>query len=170
MLSFFYQARTVIQNGYHFGDTVLGSRCCPIGENRSNRNWSVQEIRATLQAVWWNQSNLFDASRSGCYKTVIILATPFWVAGAVQSVKIGIIVIGASNKSGRGCKRSDEINLIYLMYLDLECWKTVLILETLFCVAGAAESVKIGIIVIGASKKSGRRGKSSDEINLIYLM
>ena len=25
----------MVQNGAHFGDTVLGSRCCPIGENRS---------------------------------------------------------------------------------------------------------------------------------------
>ena len=56
-------------------------------------------------------------------KTVIILATPFWVAGAVQSVKIGRIVIGASKKSGRRCKPSDEINLIYLMHLDLSATK-----------------------------------------------
>jgi hypothetical protein len=35
------------------------------------------------------------------YKTVRILETPFWVAGAAESMKISIIVIGASNKSGR---------------------------------------------------------------------
>jgi hypothetical protein len=35
------------------------------------------------------------------YKTVLILETPFWVAGAAESMKISIIVIGASNKSGR---------------------------------------------------------------------
>jgi hypothetical protein len=35
------------------------------------------------------------------YKTVLILETPFWVAGASESMKKGIIVIGASNKSGR---------------------------------------------------------------------
>ena len=35
------------------------------------------------------------------YKTVVILETPFWVAGAAESMKISIIVIGASNKSGR---------------------------------------------------------------------
>ena len=33
-------------------------------------------------------------------------------------MKIGKIVIGASNKSGRRCKRSDEISLIFLMYLQ----------------------------------------------------
>ena len=52
---------------------------------------------------------------------MIILETPFWVGGAAESMEIGQIVIGASKKSGRRCKRSDEINLIYLMYLDLEC-------------------------------------------------
>ena len=45
--------------------------------------------------------------------------TPFWVGGAAESMKIGKIVIGASNKSGRRCMPSDEISLIYLMYLDL---------------------------------------------------
>ena len=35
------------------------------------------------------------------YKTVLILETPFWVACAAESVKIGRIGIGASNKSGR---------------------------------------------------------------------
>ena len=35
------------------------------------------------------------------YKTVLILETPFWVAGAADSMKIRIIVIGSSNKSGR---------------------------------------------------------------------
>ena len=35
------------------------------------------------------------------YKTVLILETPFWVAGAAESMNISIIVIGASNKSGR---------------------------------------------------------------------
>ena len=32
---------------------------------------------------------------------MLILETPFWVAGAAESLKIGRIVIGASNKSGR---------------------------------------------------------------------
>ena len=32
---------------------------------------------------------------------MLILETPFWVAGAAESVKIGRIGIGASNKSGR---------------------------------------------------------------------
>ena len=32
---------------------------------------------------------------------MLILETPFWVAGAAESMKIGRIVIGASNKSGR---------------------------------------------------------------------
>ena len=50
---------------------------------------------------------------------MLILETPFWVAGAAESMEIGKIVIGASNKSGRRCKPSDEINLICLMYLDL---------------------------------------------------
>ena len=35
------------------------------------------------------------------YKTVLILETPFWVAGAAESVKMSRIGIGASNKSGR---------------------------------------------------------------------
>jgi len=35
------------------------------------------------------------------YKTVLILETPLWVAGAAESMKINIIVLGASNKSGR---------------------------------------------------------------------
>ena len=35
------------------------------------------------------------------YKTVLILETPFWVAGAAELMKISITVIGASNKSGR---------------------------------------------------------------------
>ena len=38
----------------------------------------------------------------------------------------------------------------------LEDYKTVLILETPFCVAGAAELMKLDIIVLGASNKSGR--------------
>ena len=101
---------------------------------------------------------------------MLILETPFWLAGAAESMKIGIIVIGASNKSGRRCKLSDEMNLICLMYLDLTCYKTVLILETPFWVACAAESMEIGIIVIGASNKSGRRFTPSDESNLICLM
>ena len=67
--------------------------------------------------------NLFDVSRSECYKTVLILETPFWVAGAVESVKIGITVIGASNKSGRRCKLSNEIHPIYLIYLALNATK-----------------------------------------------
>jgi hypothetical protein len=37
------------------------------------------------------------------YKTVLILETPFWVAGAAESIKTGIIVIGPSNKSGPHC-------------------------------------------------------------------
>ena len=41
---------------------------------------------------------------------VLILETLPWVLGAAQSMKTGIIVIGASKKSGRGCKPSDEIN------------------------------------------------------------
>ena len=41
----------------------------------------------------------------------------------------------------------------------------MLILETLLWVVGAAESMKTGIIVIGACKKSGRRCKLSDAIN-----
>ena len=43
--------------------------------------------------------NAKELSRSGCYKTVLFLETPFWVAGAAESVKIGRIGIGASNKS-----------------------------------------------------------------------
>ena len=39
--------------------------------------------------------------------------------GAAESMEIRQIVVGASNKSGRRCKPSDEINLICLMYLDL---------------------------------------------------
>ena len=54
-----------------------------------------------------------------CYEKVLILETPFWVASAAGPMKIGIIVIGASNKSGRRCKPSDEIQLMHLMYLDL---------------------------------------------------
>ena len=76
--------------------------------------------------------NLFDVSRSEWYKTALILETPFWVAGAAESMEICKIVIGASNKSGRRCMPSDEISLIFLMYLDLSgtkrCsfWHTVL--------------------------------------------
>ena len=36
-----------------------------------------------------------------------------------ESMKINKIVVGAPNKSGRHCKRSGELQLIYLMYLDL---------------------------------------------------
>ena len=50
---------------------------------------------------------------------MIIFETPFWVGGAAESMEITQIVVGASNKSGRRCKPSDEINLICLMYLDL---------------------------------------------------
>ena len=50
---------------------------------------------------------------------MLILVTPFWVAGAAESMEIDKCVIEASNKSGRRCKRSDELQLIYLMYLDL---------------------------------------------------
>ena len=32
---------------FYFGDTVLGSRCCRSDENRYNRDWGVQQIRAT---------------------------------------------------------------------------------------------------------------------------
>ena len=53
------------------------------------------------QHVW--TSVIVDLSRSECYKTVIILETPFWVAGVAESMKICQIVNGASNKSGRGC-------------------------------------------------------------------
>ena len=45
--------------------------------------------------------NAEQLSRSAGYKTVLFLETPFWVAGAVQSMKIGRIGGGASNKSGR---------------------------------------------------------------------
>ena len=69
---------------------------------------------------------LFDVSRSECCKTVLILETPFWVSGAVESMNICVIVIGASNKSGRRCKPSDAIDLIYLMYLDLSVTKRCL--------------------------------------------
>jgi len=31
---------------------ALGSRCCRSDENMYNRNWSIQQIRATLQAIW----------------------------------------------------------------------------------------------------------------------
>ena len=109
----------VLQNGDNFWDIVLNRRCCWVDGNMTNRNWSVQPIRATLQAVWSNQSNLFDVFRSECYKTVVILETPFWVGGAAESMEMRQIVVGASNKSGRRCMPSDEINLICLMYLDL---------------------------------------------------
>ena len=32
----------------HFGDTVLGIRCCSVAGNRQNRSWIVQQIRATF--------------------------------------------------------------------------------------------------------------------------
>ena len=57
-----------------------------------------------------------------CHR-VSVLSCVVWVACAAESINIGIIVIGASNKSGRRCKPSDEINLIYLMYLDLSVTK-----------------------------------------------
>ena len=69
------------------------------------------------------ECSLSDVSRSESYKTVLVLETPFWVAGAAESVKINIIVIGASHKSGRRRKASDEIQLIYMMYLDLSLTK-----------------------------------------------
>jgi hypothetical protein len=60
------------------------------------------------------------------------LETRFSEAGAAESLEIGKIAVGSSNrsgrlcklygiafnKSGRHCKASDEINLICLMYLD----------------------------------------------------
>ena len=72
-------------------------------------------------------------SASECYKTVLILETRFCEAGAAESLEIGKIEVGssnrsgrlcklygiASNKSGRRCKPFDEINLLCLMYLDL---------------------------------------------------
>ena len=72
----------MLQNGAYFGDTVLGSRRCWVAGNKQNCSWIVQQIRATLQAVWdrlqqiramlqvvwWNHTNLFDVSRSECYK------------------------------------------------------------------------------------------------------
>ena len=65
---------------------MIGSRWCAC----------VFSSRDTL-----DENSQFCVSRSECYKTVLILETPFWVAGAVESMKIDRIVIGASNKSGR---------------------------------------------------------------------
>jgi len=109
--------------------------------------------RATLQAVRWNQSNLFDVSKLfrsvchmfhrginaivECYKTVMILETRFQEAGAAESLEIRKVEVGSSNRSGRLCKLygttfnksgwhsmpSDEINLICLMYLVLKAIK-----------------------------------------------
>ena len=56
----------------------------------------------------------FDVSTSKWYKTVLILETPFWVACAAESMEIGIIVIGASNKSGRRFTPSDESNTSFI--------------------------------------------------------
>ena len=80
---------------------------------------------------------MFDVSRSECYKTVLILETRFQEANDAESLEIGKIEVGsfnrsgrlcklyetASNTSGRGCKSSDEIRLIRLMYLDLSVTK-----------------------------------------------
>ena len=57
--------------------------------------------RATLQAVWWNQSNLCDVSNLEGYTTVLILETPFWVDGAAEWMKIRKMAVGSSNRSGR---------------------------------------------------------------------
>ena len=46
---------------------------------------------------------------------MLILVTPFWVAGAAESMEIGKFVIEASNKSGRRCKRSDELQLTIVL-------------------------------------------------------
>ena len=69
------------------------------------------------------ECRVFEVSSLECYEMVLILETPFWVAGAAEPMRICTIVIGASKKSGRRCKLSDEIHLIYLMYLDLSVTK-----------------------------------------------
>ena len=35
----------------HFGDTVLGIRCCSVAGNGQNRSWIVQQIRATCGLI-----------------------------------------------------------------------------------------------------------------------
>ena len=35
----------------HFGDTVLGIRCCSVAGNKQNRGWIVQQIRATFGLI-----------------------------------------------------------------------------------------------------------------------
>ena len=70
---------------------------------------------------------------------MLILETRFSEAGAAESLEIGKMEVGSSNrsgrlcklygtafhKSGRHCKACDEINLICLMYLDLSVALTI---------------------------------------------
>ena len=52
-----------------------------------------------------------------------VLGTPFWVAGAAESMKIGIIVIGPSNKSGPHCmhaSKAESLNAKSERRCDLE--------------------------------------------------
>ena len=53
----------------------------------------------------------------GDFGDTVLGSKSCWVAGNHK------IEAGSSNKSGRRCKRSDEIQVIYLMYLDLSVTK-----------------------------------------------
>ena len=48
-----------------------------------------------------------------------ILETPFWEAGAAESMEKGKLETEASNKLGRRCMSSNEIYLVYLIHLVL---------------------------------------------------
>ena len=56
-----------------------------------------------------------DVSRSEYYKTVLISETPFWVAGAAESMKISIIV------GGWGCATGNTVPFSQSVVRDVSC-------------------------------------------------
>ena len=81
-------------------------------------------------------------SASGCYKTVLILETRFYEAGAAESLELGKTEVGASNRSGPLCKLYgiSDFSIGRILQSDFTlgkisasgCYKTVVILETRF--------------------------------------
>ena len=65
------------------------------------RSLRTAEGSRTFEIHWLCAPGHASAYPLEGYKTAFILETPLWPAGASELMKLDIIVLGASNKSGR---------------------------------------------------------------------
>ena len=74
------------------------------GRFQHRADFSIGQISHSGRFQHRADFTLGQISASECYKTVLILETRFCEAGAAESLEIGKIEVGSSNRSGRLCK------------------------------------------------------------------